>query len=401
MGKLVITKRKQYVVTALCEQEKLVEVSFDEEKEQSILNNIYTAKVKNIVKNINAAFVEIEDGILCYYSLVENKHHNFLNPKKNQTLVVGDELLVQISREAVKKKAPTASSNINLTGKYIVLTSANKTIGISSKIQNGEQKEQLKQYIKQIKPQEYGVIVRTNAANVSKDVIQKELLVLSEQMDQLFQKAPYVQCFCCIHKTPAAYLLDIRDQNEKQLEQIVTDDKQIYEQLKTFLMIYQPMDLKKLVYYDDDASLPLWTLYGLEKQIREAFHTKVWLKSGAYLVIEPTEAMVVIDVNTGKSIGKKQAKKHYLRVNLEAAKEIARQIRLRNLSGIIVVDFIDMQEEESKEALLSELSSLLKQDRMKADVVEMTKLGLVEITRKKVKKPVFEQISSLDILEEV
>lgn len=393
--KLVITKKNGYLITALCEQDKLLEVSFELSNETSILNNIYTAKVKNIVKNINAAFLEISDGILCYYSLSENKTHNFLNPKKNQTLVVGDELLVQISKEAVKKKAPTATSNINLTGKYIVLTSANKRIGISNKIKKAEERNRLKQIMEEYKDERYGVIVRTNAEQTSFETLKKELLVLSEQMEQLFQRAKYLSCFSCVYQTPAAYLMDIRDQNEQQLGKIVTDDMEIYEELKKHLMIYQPMDLKKLKFYEK-KEISLWTLYGLGKQIKEAMSEKVWLKSGSYLIIQPTEAMVVIDVNTGKSIGKKQMEKHFLHVNLEAAKEIARQLRLRNLSGIIIVDFIDMEDKESKETLLKELHILLKQDRIKTDLIDMTRLGLVEITRKKVKKPIYEQISSIN-----
>ncbi|MGN0465369.1 MAG: ribonuclease E/G [Lachnospiraceae bacterium] len=396
-GKLVITKKNGYILTAMCEGDKLTEVSFEPDNETSILNNIYIAKVKNIVKNIDAAFLEIADGILCYYSLTENKKHNFLNQKKNQTLTVGDELLVQISKEAIKKKAPTATSNLNLTGKYVVLTSANKNIGISNKIEKSEDRKRLKQTIQKYKDERYGVIVRTNAAQVSEEILKKELLVLSEQMEKLFEKAKYLTCFSCIYQAPAAYLMDIRDQNEQQLEKIIIEDKKIYEELKQYLMIYQPMDLKKLELYEED-SISLWTLYGLEKQIREAMSEKVWLKSGSYLIIQPTEAMVVIDVNTGKSIGKKQPKKHFFRVNMEAAAEIARQIRLRNLSGIIIVDFIDMEEEKSKEELLKELQILLKQDRIKADLVDMTRLGLVEITRKKVKKPIYEQIPSIDCL---
>lgn len=394
-GKLVITKKNGCLITAMCEQDKLLEVSFELRNEKSLLNNIYIAKVKNIVKNINAAFLEISDGILCYYSLLENKSHHFLNPKKNQTLAVGDELLVQISKEAIKQKAPTATSNLNLTGKYLVLTSANKKIGISNKIEKAEERNRLKQMMEEYKEERYGVIVRTNASQASLDVIKKELFVLSEQMDEILKRANYLSCFSCVYKMPASYLTEIRDQNEQLLEKIVTDDKIIYEELKKYLMIYQPMDLKKLELYDKEE-ISLWTLYGLEKQIKEAMSEKVWLKSGSYLVIQPTEAMVVIDVNTGKSIGKKQAQKHYLRVNLEAAKEIARQIRLRNLSGIIMVDFIDMEDEENKETLQKELHLLLKQDRIKTDLIDMTKLGLVEITRKKVKKPIYEQISCME-----
>lgn len=394
-GKLIITKKNEYIITAMCEGNKLAEVSFEQSDDTSILNNIYIAKVKNIVKNINAAFLEIEDGVLCYYSLLENKDHNFLTPKKNKTIVVGDELLIQISKEAIKKKAPTATSNINLTGKYIVLTLANKNIGISNKIEKSEDRKRLKRLMEECKDDRYGVIVRTNAAQAPFEALKKELLVLSEQMEKLFERAKYLTCFSCIYKTPAAYLMDIRDQNEQQLEKILTDDKDIYEELKKHLMIYQPMDLKKLEFYESET-VSLWTLYGLEKQIREAMSEKVWLKSGSHLIIQPTEAMVAIDVNTGKSIGKRQAEKHFLRVNLEAAKEIARQLRLRNLSGIIVVDFIDMEEEENRDTLLKEFSLLLKQDRIKADLIDMTKLGLVEITRKKVKKPIYEQISCIE-----
>lgn len=389
-GRLIITRKENHIISAMYEENLLTELSVEPVEEKKLLGNIYTGKVQNIVKNINAAFVEVEKGLLCYYSLDTNQEHIFLNPKKNKILQQGDEILVQVNREAMKTKAPSVTSNINLTGKYLVITAMNPTIGISGKIEDSAQRKHLKELVSPYKGEQTGMIIRTNAQDAEEHAIIKEAVILEEQMENLLKKAPYLSCFSLVSKAPSGYLMDIRDLRERNLKEIVTDDKALFEEIKQYLMIYQPMDLQKLVFYKNPTG-SLNQVYSIEKQLEKALSERVWLKSGGYLIIQQTEAMVVIDVNTGKSIGKRKSQEHFLKINLEAAKEIAHQLRLRNLSGIIIVDFIDMEKEESRYRLMKELDLLLKKDRIKTSLIDMTKLNLIEITRKKVKKPLHEQ----------
>lgn len=395
-AKLIITKEKNHIVSALFEDDKIAELSVEPVEEKKLLGNIYTGKVKNIVKNINAAFVEVEKGLLCYYSLDTNKEHIFLNNKTNQTLQEGDEILVQICREAMKTKAPSVTSNINLTGKYLVITAMNPTIGVSGKIEDSGVRKHLKELIEPYKGENTGIIVRTNAQDAPDSAIIKEAMILEEQMNHLLKKAPYLSCFSLVSKAPSGYLMDIRDLRERNFKEILTDDEELFEEITQYLMIYQPMDLQKLRFYEK-KTCGLTQLYSIDTHMKKALSEHVWLKSGGYLIIQQTEAMVVIDVNTGKSIGKRKSQEHFLKINLEAAEEIAHQLRLRNLSGIIIVDFIDMEKEESRHKLMHELEAYLRKDRIKTSLIDMTKLNLIEITRKKVKKPLHEQAANLEI----
>lgn len=398
-NKVVITRvfesseQESSIVTAFYENDTLMELHCEEEESDKILHNIYIGKVKNIVSNIQAAFVEIEGGLMCYYSLEDNKAPIFLNKKENKKLLPGDELLVQVSKENVKTKAPVVTSNLSFTGKYVILTTGNTRIGLSGKIENQE-KKQLTEWVSPYKTEEFGFIIRTNAKDGTKEQIESEMKQLITKFYELKNSAPYRTCFSLLYKAPASYLIDLRGIYTKNLEAVITDHKDLYDSIKDYLESYQKEDAGKLRFYEDSL-LPLKKLYNLENQLNDAIKEKVWLKSGAYLVIQPTEAFVVIDVNTGKFTGKKKMRETFLKINLEAAKEIARQLRLRNLSGIIVVDFIDMSEDEDKQVLMSSLEEYLKKDPVKTNLIGMSKLNLVEITRKKTRKPLYEQIGTL------
>ena len=189
-----------------------------------------------------------------------------------------------------------------------------------------------------------------------------------------------------------AYLCTIRDRDTESLSEIITDDPILYQQIKEYLTCYQPEDLQKLR-MPEDSSISLDRVYRISLQLNEALQKRVWLKSGGYLVIEPTEALTVIDVNTGKAVTKKKnVQETFFQINVEAAKEIAKQIRLRNISGIIIIDFINMQEEKAREDLLYTLKEFVKQDPVKTTVIDMTALSLVELTRKKERRPLYEQV---------
>lgn len=396
-SKLVITTKNNQIISSLIEDSEFVQLRVDSLDSDSILGNIYVGKVKNIVKNINAAFIEIANGVMCYYSLEENKDPIFLKEKKNDKVVIGDEILVQIEKENIKTKAPVATCHLNFTGKYTVLTHGKTKIGVSSKITSDKEKKRLRSILSSYKNDRYGFIIRTNAEGASEELIRNEITSLIREYEQLREFAIHRSVFSLVHQTPQSYLCDIRDGYANTLSEIVTDNEMIYNQIKDYLSKYQQEDMEKLRYYKDDM-IRLSALYNVDKRLEEATREHVWLKSGAYLIIQHTEAFNVIDVNTGKAIaGKKKAQETFLKINLEAAKEAARQIRLRNLSGIIIIDFIDLLDKNDQEILMRTLSELFRKDPVKTTVVDITALNLVEITRKKVRKPLHQQLSECNV----
>ena len=397
--KLVITKQENKIISAFFDGRNMVQVSVNAAQEEGILGNIYLGKVKNIIKNINAAFIEIADGRMCYYSMSENRCPIMVNGGSGPsdrtgeiTVKTGDELIVQVIKEDIKTKAPVVTSNINLTGKYVALTYGKTTLGVSSKIEDEKERQRLKGILKRQELKDCGYIIRTNAAYTPEDVIQKELDALRETYEQIRSYGVHQSRFSLLYSTPPNYICDIRDGYADHVDQFITDDQELYGHIREYLEKYQSEDIGKLRFYED-PTLSLTNLYGVSDKLKEALKPLVWLKSGGTLIIQPTEALTVIDVNTGKAVaGKKKVQETFLKVNREAAKEIAKQIRLRNLSGIIIIDFIDMELKKDKELLMEELESYFKLDPIKTTLVDMTALGLVEVTRKKVRKPLHEQI---------
>lgn len=382
-------------LSVLLNHKECMEISCDIEEERSLIGNIYVGKVKNIVKNIDAAFVEIKKGVLCFLPLTEAEDAIYTNAKVQKKLVVGDELLVQVLKDGVKSKAPVVSTNLNFTGRYFVFTTKRKEeLGVSNKLETADRKR-LQDFVRQKNDDDFGVIIRTNAKNASEKELDTEYAYLKEVHDKVVKFGVHKTPFSLLMQDEAPYIKQLRNIRQDELEEIVTDDAYIYEQAREFLVTHQPGDLDKLRLYED-SSYSLWKLYGLETMLDDATRSRVWLKSGGYLVIEPTEALTVVDVNTGKYEGNKKADATFRKINMEAAVETAKQLRLRNISGIIIVDFIDMASEEDKQEVLSVLSQELKKDPVKAMLVDMTKLNLAELTRKKTKKSLREQLGSYD-----
>ncbi len=399
MGKrVVITKQNikgiKYLVTALFEDHRMMEVSCDDAGENALLGNIYIGKIKGIAEKIGAAFVEIAPGQMSYLPLGDVRDPLMVKQCRQGKLTAEDEIVVQVTKEAVKTKDPAVSTNISLKGNAFVLTSENKRFGISKKLPD-EKREYFRTLFagKTIGKNdcEFGLIVRTNAVNYSKEQLFREFEDLSGKFQRLKETYRHRTCYSCLHYAPPGYVTSVRDYLSMHLEKIVTDDADVYDILHMSFLEEDIVKDKKLIYYDDPA-LSLSALYGLMSKLEEAFHECVWLKSGAYLVISPTEALTVIDVNSGKCT-KGSAEDFYLKVNEEAAEEIARQLRLRNISGICIVDFINLDTKEAEEKLIRTLRRYLAEDTIPAVFVDFTKLGLAEITRKKVKKPLWEQIT--------
>ena len=382
-------------LSVLMNHKDCMEISCDIEEERSLIGNIYVGKVKNIVKNIDAAFVEIKKGVLCFLPLSEAEDAIFTNSKDNKKLTIGDELLVQVLKDGVKTKAPVVSTNLNFTGRYFVFTTKRKEeLGVSNKLESADRKR-LQDFVRQKDDDDFGVIIRTNAKTATEKELDAEYAYLKEIHNKVVNFGVHKTVFSLLMQDEAPYIKQLRNIRQDELEEIITDDKKIYEQAREFLSKHQPGDLDKLRLYEDE-SYSLWKLYGLETVLDDATRTRVWLKSGGYLVVEPTEALTVIDVNTGKYDGNKKADATFKKINMEAAVETAKQLRLRNISGIIIIDFIDMKSEEDKQDVLNILTQELKKDSVKAALIDMTKLNLAEVTRKKVKKSLREQLGSYD-----
>lgn len=398
-NQLLITRQEDRLFTAWTEEGRIRQIQAEPMAASGILGNIYVGKVRNIVKNINAAFVEFQKGQMGYLSLQSEfcpiRTDSVIH--KQERVLIGDEIIVQVEKEAVKTKPPTLSGILEFSGKYVVLFTGNHKISISHKIKDKQTRSHLQEILKaHCDREEFGLLARTNSALASEQELIEEIESLKKRCRELIDSGRHKAQFSCLYQAPAAYLGSIRDMYREKICEVVTDSQEIYDSVDDFLKENQ---------WEDSIHLSLWNaehgkmdaVYDISKSLKKALQPKVWLKSGAYLVIQPTEAFVSIDVNTGKAISKKKdVQKNFLKVNLEAAKEIAVQLRLRNLSGIILVDFIDMVSEEANQELLDTFRAELSKDPVPAKLVDMTKLGLVEVTRKKVRKPLYEQINDLE-----
>lgn len=395
--RLLITKRQGKTVSLLIQDNRLVR-AFAQKDGHVSLGDIVIGKVQHIVKNIQAAFVDMGGGMLCYLPIGDIRTAYLTNRSYDGRILVGDELVVQVCKEAVKTKEAVADTRLSFTGKYAVVTAGDgkESISYSAKIA-AKDKQRIRHYLEAHNVEQlrgpFRIIIRTNAGTLADEaLLLKEIELLTTQARQLLQKAPLRTCYSVLKKAPASFLTGLRDLYQEAYDVIMTDDPVLYQEVKEYLEANQPEDLEKLCFYEDTA-VSMNSLYGIEAKLAQALNRQVWLPSGGYLVIEPTEALTVVDVNTGKYTGKKNTEETFFQINKEACEEMAIQIPLRNLSGIILVDFINMKEVRHQEELLRYFSQLLKKDAVKTSVIDMTPLGLVEITRKKVSKSLAEQFT--------
>ena len=391
MNKLIITRWNSRVLTALVSEKTTIELGLADTS--SVLENIYIGKVKKIVRKLNSAFVDFSDGCTGYYSLTDNKVTLFADGHERK-LKEGDEIIVQVAKDAVKTKDPVLTGNLNFSGKYAVLTAGKQVIGFSSKIEDREWKEQMRPQIEALLEGKHtGIIIRTNAYGQETKLL-RELSVLLELFERVINTARYRTCYTLLYESEPDYIKSLRNSPAGSLEEVVTDQPDLYARLQEYFRVSDISETTGLRFYEDHL-LSLTKLYSLDHEMEQSCQKRVWLKSGGYLIIECTEAMVVIDVNTGKYSGKKNLADTIRLINLEAAKEIAHQLRLRNLSGIIMVDFIDMDAQEDKTLLMDTLRAAVRPDPVKTTVIDMTPLNLVEMTRKKEKRPLWEQIAQV------
>jgi ribonuclease G len=369
----------------LDEKRQIMDLQVFEPEEQTLIGNIYVAYVEKIVPNIQAAFVRIKDGQKCYLPFTELKSPVFCKKQsKTKPLCEGDELIVQVIRDAVKTKDPVVSTKLSIHGHYALLTSDNTAIGVSKKIPD-ELSEHLLALAKSCCENEperaYGIVVRTSAKDASDAEVIADITSLQEIFQKLLANGVHNSSGTMLHRNMPGYLARLKAQDTGGIDIIYTDQPDLYEEIAAYLPGLTESGLLK--FYDDPA-VSLSTLYHLRGNMDQLLGSKVWLPSGANIIIEQLETLTVIDVNSSKNISRKP--EVLLAINLEAAKEIARQLRLRNISGMVIVDFINLPSEEQQKELISLIRQELKKDIVPAHFVDITKLGLVEITRKKVYK---------------
>ena len=343
--------------------------------EKTLIGKIYVGKVKHVVKNLNACFVEFDVNKIGFLS--------FADMFGCENLVEGMNVAVQVVKDASKNKEAVLTMKLSIPGRYVVALYDNPTVNISRKI-TGENRDFLRKSMEN--SGSYAVTIRTNAekANNMSDVLE-ERDVLFSLLDDILHKSSTRTCYSCVYEGVPDYLRFVLGIKEGRYERIITDDEEIYKNMSS----YNP------VLYKDEYEFI--KLHSLESKIDELLSSRVWLKSGGNIVIDYTEAMTVIDVNTAKNDSKKEREQIALKTNLEAANEIARQIRLRNISGIIIVDFINMKDEISIEKLVQYLKEELSKDVSRCDFVDFTKLGLAEIVRKKTTAPITELLANFYI----
>lgn len=410
MHKLLITrqncKKESYLTALIDERGRMIEAdlyplkteqSADKSAPESVaIGSICIGKVKSIAKNLNAAFIDIAKGVTCYLSIDKIEDAWFSHQAREGELTEGDEVVVEVIKEGIKTKFPTAGTKLSLTGKYFVLTNEHKRLGLSGKL-SADDKTRLEKLVWERMRSDYGLIVRTNAGAVSPDALETELFAelsqLEAQYDRLRAAYRHRTCYSVLNPAKTFYQTAIDNVYQEELEGIITDDKVIYNSIKELYAKDEAL-LAKLRLYQDDA-ISLTQVYNINSQLEKALQERVWLKSGAYLVIQPTEALTVIDVNSGKNTSKKKMLEYYYKINVEAASEIARQLRLRNISGIVVIDFINMEKNSDKQELMNVLRTHLKRDPIPTQLVDITRLGLVEVTRKKGRRPLAEQVGRL------
>lgn len=378
---LIICNYNDKKLIALLENEELVERYEEDENDKSIEGNIYVGKVQNILTGLQSAFVNIGEKKNAFIHVkdilpkVDITKENLVDTKPiNELVKPGDPLIVEVKKEAIDKKGPRLSTHITLTSRFVVFMPNATFVTVSQKIEDEKERDRLKAIVEKYLPEGTGAIIRTVAENHSEEDLKEDLLktiekwknIQSKQIEKFPQK---------IYDKGGVLKKTIVDLVDSNLDRIILEDENDRENIQDILNEIGT-DVKLEV--DNEIAVKK----GLAKQIEDSKNVKVWLKSGAFITIEKTEALVAIDVNSGKFIGKKDVEETIKAVNIEAAKEISKQIRLRDISGIIIIDFIDMKLDESKQEVIDEIVKASKKDRSKIQVEEFTKLNLMEITRK-------------------
>ncbi|ATX82583.1 RNAse G [Mariprofundus ferrinatatus] len=389
------------------------EIYIERESERGLKGNIYKGRVQRVLPGIQAAFVDIgmeKAGFLYAGDIATAKqdddvisdemesgdetgndnespesHYSRRNAPAIDSLIKdGQELMVQVSREPIASKGPRLTTQIGLAGRYLVYLPHLDHIGIARRLEEPKERERLLEIGEKLSPKHGGLIIRTVAEGRNEEDMREDLDFLLRLWGDIEKRSKGSSLGTMIHKELNLYLRVMRDYVDSEVEKIHIDSKEAYESMKKFARRFMPEVAKKLYYYPGQR--PIFDVYGVEDAIDRALQRRVPLKSGGYIVIDQTEALIAIDVNSGSFVGSRNMEETGFKTNLEAVHEIVHQLRLRNLGGIIVVDFIDMEEQENRQRLMEVLKEALKRDKAKTHIVQLSELGLVEMTRKRTRE---------------
>ncbi len=393
---------------AILEDDRLVEVYVEKQDQQRMVGNIYKGVVENVIPGMQAAFVDIGYSINAFLPFSEIQNSSFLpdvvldsktsekqeeDNHRNIELTSGQEIFVQVIKEPFASKGPRVTTEISLPGRFLVLVPGVNYVGLSKKIWDKYERRRLKKLCSKMRGKKVGLVVRTIAEGKSDDILKNDYDMLTSHWKKLEEKSKKSKTPALVYEDLETASSVIRDLLTSDVDKIIIDSKKIYRRLQNYIEDVTPNMGNRIQRYK--LKIPIFESMGIEDEIAKLMRPKVWLKSGAYLIIEKTEAMVVVDVNSGRFVGKKLHEQNSFKINLEAAREIARQLRLRDLSGLIVIDFIDMVKEDNKRKIYNEMRKELKKDRAKVAVSPISDFGILEMTRQRIR------LSLLDSMSEV
>jgi ribonuclease G len=415
-GELIINVAPYETRVALLENGHVVEFYFERPSDKGITGNIYKGRVVRVLPGMQSAFVDIglERAAFLHVEDVIFNHDDVSFPEFLQCegeadgydgrqakalsasalesapiedlLREGQEILVQIAKEPLGTKGARVTTNITIPGRKLVLMPLARHVGVSRRIEDEAERERLRELMNSIKPPNVGFIVRTAAEGTDEKKLAGEMDFLLKVWESIKERASKAPVPSLVYRELDVTLRAARDLFAKEVEKLIVDSEKEYEKIVNFLEAFAPGLTAQVELYR--GSQPIFDFYGIEMEIQRALEKKVWLKSGGYIVIESTEALTTIDVNTGRYVGKRNLEETILKTNLEAVQEIACQLRLRNIGGIIIIDFIDMEKPSDRERVFQALVDALKRDRSKTKVLPMSEFGLVQMTRKRTRESI-------------
>jgi ribonuclease G len=400
---------------AILEDEMLVELMVERPDSTRIVGDLYLGKVEAVLPGIQAAFVDIGTDKAAFLHVSDvatedeegdeepaaveeepsgdgaeggSRRRTRRYPPIQDLVQKGQELLVQVTKEPISTKGPRVTAHVSLPGRFLVYMPTSDHVGVSRKIEDREERARLRALAREILPDGAGgVIVRTVGEELTRETFERELNSLLGSWKQIKRRASRAKAPTPVHREAKLTKGIIRDLFSEKVDSLIIDSQAVYNEVRQYLDSVDPSLIERVHLYQDP--LPLFDAYEIETEIQEAFQRRVVLPSGGYIIIEPTEALVSIDVNTGRYTGKKDPEKTILRTNLDAAREIARQLRLRDIGGIIVCDFIDMETKQNREKVLQELRTHLSRDRARTKAFQVSELGLIEMTRQRVRPSLY------------
>ncbi|MEW6535650.1 MAG: Rne/Rng family ribonuclease [Candidatus Auribacterota bacterium] len=412
LKRFVINVENQEKRIAFLVGERLEDFYIDRQSDEPVTGNIYKGIVRNIVPSIQAAFIDIgckRNGFIHVGDVKENVTFEELlgteelppdqpAPAKSRAklsisdaLKEGQEILVQVKKEAIGQKGVRLTTNISIPGRNLVFIPDAKQRGISRKITDRKERARLREMLRTLKlPKDHGIIVRTAGQTVTQKHFESDIAYLMKTWQTIRKNIKEMPPASCVHVEMDIALKTLREMYTPEIDEIIVDSKDDFVNIRRFFRHFFPGDKVRIGYYK--RKKPIFDVYQVEKELDKIFQRKVWLKCGGYLIIDETEALVAIDVNTGRNLDSDTLEKTIMKTNLDAAEEIARQLRLRNIGGIIVIDFIDMAKKNNRKAVLKKLEQSLERDKAKNNILPISELGLIEMTRQRVKESINQEL---------